>query len=707
MTPPRPAAGTDRPRLTLSTPLGLLRGIGPKRGEALRAAGLHTIADLLRLQPRRYEDRTRLLRLTDLVPERRPQGPFRAVLKSVRGSRPRAGLSIVWAEFDDGSRAVRARWFNQPYLVKSLVPGASYFLYGVAVEMKGEPVLDNPEHEREEAAEAPPVQGALTPVYASGRAFSEAKLSPRLIRQLIARVLTGIDWAASFPDLDEHGPFPRLRRALIDAHWPRTPAIAEQARYTNAFFDQVLFQMGVWERRRRVTGRLGPDPRTEKAVPAAEPGYPLPFPLTGDQRLVLGRLLEGLKPDPGNSIPLNILLQGDVGSGKTLVAFLAMRHHAERHEPGAACAFMAPTEILARQHLERFGAFFPDAASEAGLLTGGLRPADRKALLERLSAGRIRYLFGTHALFQDAVEVPGLSFCVIDEQQRFGVEHRRALTAKAGARTPHLLLMSATPIPRTLSLTIYGDLDVSVIREMPPGRKPVVTRLLTDRSEALPAIRDAVSRREQVYYVCPLIETSKKLSAVSVREALSHLQEALPEAAISAVTGDLASDRRQAAMEAFHAGRTDVLVATTVIEVGVDAPRATLMVVENAERFGLSQLHQLRGRVGRGERPSSCLLISSDGEANERLRLVAETTDGFELAAEDLRLRGPGDLAGTRQSGVAHPAFSHRMTPELIEKARGRALELLTTEPPATRDWFVDRMRESFGDRLETFLEGG
>ncbi|MBP7632897.1 ATP-dependent DNA helicase RecG [Candidatus Ozemobacteraceae bacterium] len=692
--------------ITLNTDVSLLRGIGPKRGEALHDAGLHTVTDLLRLQPRRYEDRTRIRPLRELRAERLMQGPFRGVVKSFRGSRPRAGLSIVWAEFDDGTAVVRARWFNRPYLVKSLVAGKAYYLYGTAVEMKGAPILDNPELELEDPAEAAPVPGALTPVYSAGKAFSEAKLSGRQIRQLIARTLAAIDWAASFPNLLETGPFPRLRRAFFDFHWPRTQEAADHARHTAAFFDQVLFQMAVWERRKRVTGILGPDPAALSTPLPAEPGYPIPFRLTGDQSLVLGKMLAGLRQGAGCP-PLNLLLQGDVGSGKTLVAFLAMRHHAERHEPGTTCVFMAPTEILARQHLERFRSFFPDAATDADLLVGALRPQDRRNLLAQLSDGRLRYVFGTHALFQDAVVVPNLSFCVIDEQQRFGVDHRRALTAKAGARTPHLLLMSATPIPRTLSLTIYGDLDVGIIREMPPGRKPVATHLLGSPEDALPYIREAVSRREQVYYVCPLIETSKKIAATSVREAVERLRFALPEAAVAAVTGDLASERRQAAMEAFHAGNIDVLVATTVIEVGVDAPAATLMVVENAERFGLSQLHQLRGRVGRGERPSSCLLISADGEANERLRLVAGTTDGFELAAEDLRLRGPGDLAGTRQSGIAHPAFSHRMTPELIEKARNRALELLTVEPGETRDWFTARMRESFGNRLETFMEGG
>lgn len=692
--------------ITLFTDVALLRGIGPKRAEALHTAGLRTVTDLLRLQPRRYEDRTRVHALRELLPERVMQGPFRATLKSFRGSRPRAGLSIVWAEFDDGTAVIRARWFNRPYLVKTLVAGNAYYLHGIAAEMKGAPILDNPELELEDPAEISPVPGALTPVYSCGKALSEARLSGRQLRQLIARTLSSIDWEASFPSMLAASPFPRLQRAFLDFHWPKTQEAADHARHTAAFFDQVLFQMAVWERRRRITGTLGPNPLDAIATIPAEPGYPIPFRLTGDQSLVLGRLLDGLRNGAGGT-PLNLLLQGDVGSGKTLVAFLAMRHHAERHEPDTTCVFMAPTEILARQHLERFRAFFPDAADASGLLIGGLRSTDRQQLLAKLSAGRLRYVFGTHALFQESVVVPNLAFCIIDEQQRFGVEHRRALTAKAGARTPHLLLMSATPIPRTLSLTIYGDLDVGIIREMPPGRKPVKTFLLNSRDEAVPHIREALVRQEQTYYVCPLIETSKKLAAASVREVVSHLQAVFPDAAITAVTGDLASERRQSAMEAFHAGNIDVLVATTVIEVGVDAPSATLMVVENAERFGLSQLHQLRGRVGRSDRTSACLLISSDGEANERLRLVAGTTDGFELAAEDLRLRGPGDLAGTRQSGIAHPAFSHRMTPELIEKARNRALELLTRESAETRDWFVCRMRESFGDRLETFMEGG
>ncbi|NLI77630.1 MAG: DEAD/DEAH box helicase [Candidatus Riflebacteria bacterium] len=802
---------------TLFSPLAGIPGIGPKRAAAFAAAGCGRVLDLLRLLPRRHEDRTALRPLAAARPGRDPQGVFRATLETVKMARPGGGMVIVWALFRDAGGQGRARWFNQPFLSRALVPGKEYFLFGPVAEVKGTVVLDNPEWEPVEDAVPPPVPGALTPVYPARRALSDARISPRLVRRLIARLLAGLDWAASFPDTDPKGPFPRLRQAILDAHWPRDPAAGAQARLTFAFFDQVLFQMGVFERRRALTGEVSvPE---ERSAPPAAPPFPVPFPLTGDQQAALGAVLHDLAAPGGR--PMNRLLQGDVGSGKTMVAFQAMRWCAEGgfqagggtpapdvqpvvpggtpSDIGAAgparpqCAFMAPTEILAGQQHQAFLRFFPETAPHTGLLTGSLRASARQDLLAALARGEIRYLFGTHALFQDDVRFADLRFAVIDEQQRFGVDHRRALVRKgqtdarpalptashpvadAGPRHPtlppdsprptvgapgaerptvepdnpftppggaqptggpgaegpntglppptggpHLLLLSATPIPRTLALTMFGDMDVSVLRDRPPGRRPVETLILPGWQAALPALHDHLDRGGQAFFICPIIEKSGRSDRASLGEARVKLAKALPGVTLEAISGQQDTADNLEAMRRFRGGQTRLLVATSMVEVGIDHPGATLMVIEDAHRFGLSQLHQLRGRIGRGgQGPAGpadlsaaslphpqCLLVSPQAES-ERLDILVRTDDGFVIAQADLRLRGPGDLVGMRQSGLSHPAFSHDLPPEMLEKARRRAFELLTREPAPVRDWFRERMAESFGPALATFMDGG
>ncbi|MBF0501799.1 MAG: ATP-dependent DNA helicase RecG [Candidatus Riflebacteria bacterium] len=710
--------------LSLFDPLDRVAGVGGKRLEAFAQARFFTILDLLRLAPRRYEDRTRVLMLSALRVDKQAQGVFRATLRSVTMNHFGAHRAVIYAEFADDTGIARARWFNQPYLGRNLVQGKTYFLYGSGFELKGAPALDNPDIEpaddeaddeekadSQEASIEPAIKHCewLTPVYPSMKPLAAARISPRVLRTLIGRILDAVDPALSFPSFKNQtspeGPFEKLWRAFVERHRPPSPAHAARATETLSFFDQVLFQLGVIKRREHLTGR--PDSPDEPVfIPQPmEPGRPLPFPLTNDQKLGLSGILEDLRRDA----PMNRLLQGDVGSGKTLVAFLSMIRFSEEVQPGSVCAMMAPTEPLARQHHATFLRFFPELASQAALLTGGTTAADRRKISACLAHSGLRYLFGTHALFQDAVTIPGLGFCIIDEQQRFGVEHRRSLLAKgANGRIPHLLLISATPIPRSLSLTMFGDLDITVIREKPAGRHPVETRLHEAPEEVLPEIHRTIERGNQIYYLCPIIETSgKKIDWTSLEDAHRFLKKALPDVRVGILSGRRRPDEKAAVFDAFAQREIDVLIATTVIEVGIDHPNATLMIIENADRFGLSQLHQLRGRVGRGADASTCLLISRVGEASPRLRALAASDDGFAIAMEDLRLRGPGDLVGTRQSGLSHPAFSSIDRPELIESARRRARELFHDPRPGIRDWFLDRMRESFGPEYLTFLDGG
>ncbi len=702
-----PSSSPPRP-FRLLDPVSAIRGAGPARVQAFSNAGVRTVFDLFCLQPRRYEDRTRTVPLSSTAAGTE-KGVFRARLEKVKLTHLPGRRCIVWGSFSDSSGSMKARWFNQPYLVQTLVEGREYFLFGQVVPQTGGAFfLDGPEIETTADPLVPPRPDCLTPVYPSNRRLSEGRISPRVLRKFLAESLSKVDWMGSFPEIGPDTPFSKLRDALLSLHWPRTLEEAERARSFLAYFTQVLFQIGVLKRREHLCGVLMPTSVPPPETLPAPTDVHVPFPLTNDQKRVLGELLGDLFPPeaPGYR-PMNRLLQGDVGCGKTIVAFLAMLEFSKT-SPGAQCAFMAPTELLARQQEEVFLRLFPHLGHETCLLCGSTPPVERRSIHEGVAHGRARFLFGTHALFQDQVRFANLGFCVIDEQQRFGVVHRRALTEKsAPGNPPHLLMLSATPIPRTLSLTVFGDMETSIIEELPPGRQKISTHLIRRWQDSLPTLEDALSRGEQAFYVCPLISDSKKISCASVMEATERLASALPGRKIAAITGSHPEKEKAETWEGFRNGSIDLVVATSLIEVGVDNVNSTVMIVENAERFGLSQLHQLRGRIGRGKRPSTCFFISEKAGELERLEILAQTTDGFRIAVEDLRMRGPGDLVGTRQSGLSHPCFSFSFTAPMVEKSRARALELMTEAPSSTRDWFLDRMRESFGDSLGNFMDGG
>ena len=535
-----------------------------------------------------------------------------------------------------------------------------------------------------------PLPEALTPVYPT-----TAGLQQQVLRKAIATALAEVDLSDSLP--------PALRRtlrlpdfpgSLRLLHQPPPDAAAEarerrtQPAWRRIKFDELLAQqlsMREHHRRRQSTRAQALSPPAGLSRALIER---LPFRLTVAQQ----RCLAQIRADLGRTHPMQRLLQGDVGSGKTVVAALA---GLQAVESGGQVAVMAPTEILAEQHHAKFAGWLEPLGITVAWLSGSQSRRDKRAAAARIEAGEAQVAVGTHALFQDQVVFHRLSLAIVDEQHRFGVHQRLALRQKgtdaAGALQPHQLMMSATPIPRTLAMTYYADLDVSVIDELPPGRTPVVTKLVADarRDEVLARVREACMQGRQAYWVCPLIEESEALQLQTAMDTYESLHQAFPDLRVGLVHGRLPPAEKAAAMAGFAAGELQLLVATTVIEVGVDVPNASLMVIEHAERMGLSQMHQLRGRVGRGAAASVCILLYQNplsDNARERLRIMYEHTDGFEIARHDLRIRGPGELLGARQSGVPMLRFADlEADVDLLEAARAAAQDLLREHPEAAR----------------------
>jgi ATP-dependent DNA helicase RecG len=651
-------------------PLPLLAnfpGIGAARARELAEAGVETALDLLLHLPFRYEDRTRIAPIAALVPE----GPATTVKGTVLSARlirtRRRGFTIFEAILDDGSGPLRLVFFNQPYLQRWLLPKKVFWVYGIATQaarFRRGLVMENPQIEEflegEEGGGADPLSvGRVVPIYRK-----LPGLTPRARRTLVFHLLRNL--ADRLPERIENSrareqKFPSLADSLWEAHFPGSaggPADAEAWTERRSPYLQRLvyeefleFQVGLQRRRRERAAEPAPVLSADDAI-RARLKEALPFTLTAAQKRVIREIGEDFR----SGRPMRRLLQGDVGSGKTIVAVLSAILAAEC---GFQTALMAPTEILAEQHFSSIFRIFGKTRFRAELLTGRVKGKVRRALLDALAGGRINLLVGTHALLEDPVEFRRLGLIVIDEQHRFGVAQRTTFAAKAdpaGAR-PHLLVMSATPIPRSLALTLYGDLDVSTLDEKPPGRTAIATRVLpeTERAVAFREIDAEIRAGGQAYVVVPLIEESDKIEARAVEKHADVIRKAFPGRRVGVVHGRLPPEERERTMGEFAAGRLDVLAATTVIEVGVDVPNASYMLVENAERFGLAQLHQLRGRVGRGRRASRCVLLFGpkvSPEARERLLVLEKTDDGFVVAEEDLKRRGPGDALGTRQSGV-------------------------------------------------------
>ena len=704
-------------------PITSLRGVGGLLAERLRRLGIERVQDLLFVLPLRYEDRTRLKAIGSLAPGQRAAVEGEVQLTEIAYRKRRQLLSRI----SDGSGFLTLRFFHFSAAQQAgLARGTRLRCFG---EVRRGPLgleIVHPEYQRI-VETAQPLEPSLTPIYPSTEGLAQGRLralvaqaleqlesserrggseqsarteqsagAERATRPTAMRTPQVSDWIP--PELLAAMKLPSLGEALRFVHRPPPSTSLEvlaegrhPAQRRLAFEELLAHQLAL---------RLVKDAaQTDPAWPLEDPGDlakrlidALPFQLTSAQHRAWGELLADLR----GSRPMVRLLQGDVGCGKTVVAAAAAALAAGS---GRQAALMAPTELLAEQHWRNFSAWFQRLGIPVALVSGSMPARTRRSALETIASGEIQIIVGTHALFQEGINFRHLALMIVDEQHRFGVQQRLKLQEKGavGGRVPHQLIMTATPIPRTLAMTAYADLDISVIDELPPGRTPVRTVVVPEqrRQEVVQRILDACRSGSQVYWVCPLIEESEELRYQAAEETAALLAEALPEVRIGLVHGRQPPAAKERTMAAFKAGKLQLLVATTVIEVGVDVPNATLMVIENAEALGLAQLHQLRGRVGRGSDASSCVLLYRaplSELARERLRVIRETSDGFEIARRDLELRGPGELLGTRQTGLAQMRVADLLRDaDLLPRVQAAAERMLREHPerigPLTARW--------------------
>jgi ATP-dependent DNA helicase RecG len=696
----------------LSTPAKYLKGVGPKRAEDLSAKGLETAADLLTYAPFRYEDRSNLKPLDRLAP-----GEMATVIATVRSTHSprfqRRNLQLVEVVFEDDGGRLTCKWFHQPYLANVFTPGTRVALFGKVDfdTYKGELSMLHPEHEilRDDDPddEAGLHTGRIVPIYEAA-----GKVSTRVLRGVLKRLIDNL------PELDDALPasirerleLPELSAAVRELHFPsagtdlrllnafRTPA------QTRMIFEEFFWlETGMALKRGQARSETGIAFQLTARV-REQIKRMLPFKPTGAQKRVLGEIAR----DMAAPAPMSRLLQGDVGSGKTIVAAQAAIIAIEN---GYQAALLAPTEILATQHYLGLKRVLAPLAYQVVPLTGSMTKKEKEVAKRAIAAGFAQLVIGTHAMIEDNVEFSRLGLAIIDEQHRFGVLQRKALQGKGIA--PDVLVMTATPIPRTLALTVFGDLDVSIIDELPPGRVPIRTvhKTRIELEQVYSFILKEVRAGRQAYIVYPVIEESETQAMKAAQAAYEELsRDVFPTLKVGLLHGRLPAEEKEAVMAAFQRGEVQVLVSTTVIEVGVDVANATVMVIENAERFGLAQIHQLRGRVGRGAAQSYCVLVTDklNDTARERIRTLVDSSDGFKIAEMDLKLRGPGEFLGTRQSGL--PAFrigNLLRDGEILELARREAQDFV--ERPVSRqelDGAVRYVREHWQHRYGLALVG-
>ncbi len=708
-----------------AVPVIEVKGIGKEKIKALHGGGIQTVADLLHHLPRTYVDRSDRPELS-----RVPLGTEVTVIgevKSIATRRPRAKFSITEARISDATATLKVVWFNQPFRERQLTPGTEAAFSGTVESYRGSLQMANPVVAPLNSDRESLYTGRIVPIYPQ-----IGKMKPfELIESISNALMRAQPITDPLPDvlLAERGLMAR-DAAYADIHFPDSLGNVAPARDRLVYDELLRLEVALALRKRRQTEEATGFAHRPTGELTGTFLDGLPYELTGAQRRVIGEIVDDLK----ESHPMHRLLHGEVGSGKTVVAVVTLLQGVEGGWQGA---IMAPTEVLADQHFlgvtsllaqaglspepfanpselgmdSLFGSDGP--AVHIGILTGSTAATNyrsdisRAELLEEVASGQVDILVGTHALIQEGVHFAKLGVAVVDEQHRFGVAQRVLLREKADVIEPDLLIMTATPIPRTLSMTLYGDLDISGLDEMPPGRTPVKTRILSRAEEgrAWAKIEKEVAAGRQAFVVCPLVEDSPKIEAASATAEHKRLSALLPGLRVGLIHGQLRPADKEAAMSAFRAGETDVLVSTTVIEVGIDVPNATVMVIEDADRFGLSQLHQLRGRVGRGRHPGLCVLISdpTTEDATQRLSAMAATTDGFELANEDLRIRGQGTVFGDRQSGLADLQLADLFRDfDLLVAARRDAFAIVDDDPGLSRHpELAEEVRAFLGESVE------
>lgn len=666
-----------------------VKGIGPKKVKLFEKLHISTLQDALETYPRDYEDRTQITRIADIADEDRYA--VRAILGTEpKVSRIRKGMTLVKCTIFDESGSLGVTWFNQPYITAQLRVGQEYLFYGRVQGCGRARQMISPQAEK--VAENDRNPGRIVPVYPLTAGLTQRDMA-RVTEAALDAVPGG--WPDPLPEvLRVKYRLPDAADALAAIHRPKNREDVNEARRRMVFEELFLLCCGLQqlkERRRADSGILFRGDRLEEFFAA------LPFAPTGAQR----RAIMEIAADCASGRPMNRLVQGDVGSGKTVVAAALCALAAQN---GWQAAFMAPTEILAAQHAETLSPMLGKLGLTCTLLTGSMTAAQKRAALAAIESGSANVVVGTHALIQQSVVFHRLGAVIADEQHRFGVAQRAALSAKG--EMPHVLVMSATPIPRTLALIMYGDLDVSILDETPPGRSPVETYAVGEnmRRRITAFIEKQLAAGGQVYVVCPLVEDGEGDSRLkSAEQHAKDLQAQLPHRRVAVLHGRMKNAEKDAVMRDFAAQKYDILVATTVIEVGVDVPNANLMVVEDADRFGLSQLHQLRGRVGRGTRQSYCVFFGADkgATARERLKILCKTNDGFEIARADLSQRGPGDFFGRRQHGLpALHVADLAADLALMQNAREEAEALLAADPSLS-GWplLKERVHRMFAER--------
>ena len=686
-----PANSTPPPQ-SLATSVQFLKGVGPQRAELLAKLDVHYAADLLFFFPRAYQDMSELRQISQL--EERKLASVAGVIDEADLRNTGPGKSLLGILVKEGTQYLRCLWFNQPWLREKLQEGRRILVSG---EPKREGVRWEMVHPRVEllSDDEDIPAGRVLPVYSLTEGLNQTQMR-RIIAGAVELFADQVEDALPADYLAAHQLLP-IREAIVQIHAPPSEAARLDARRRFIYQELLVLQLALAIRKWRLSHlRQAPPLPTTSKIDARITRL-FPFSLTADQR----QAIDQIAADMARPYPMNRLLQGDVGSGKTVVAMYAMLL-AVAH--GYQAALMAPTEILARQHLQTLGKALAASKVRLALLTGSLSAGERQDLLRRIAAGEVDVVIGTHAVThavsQSGVEFRKLGLVVIDEQHKFGVRQRAALK-KAGV-DPHYLVMTATPIPRTVSMTLFGDLDVATLRDPPPGRQPVHSYLATDeqRMRWWHFFRQKLSEGRQGYVIAPLVGEAETLETANVQQTLETLSHGeLAGYRLGLLHGRLTPTEKESAMEAFRAGRTHVLVATSVVEVGVDIPNATLMTIEGGERFGLSQLHQLRGRISRGSHAGYLCVFANPAsdEAQERLDAFTKTTDGFELAELDFRLRGPGDLFGTRQHGLPPLRIADLQRDiAIVEEARLDAQALIQTDPELDNPAFARLKRMVF-----------